>query len=178
MAHLCTASQQVLRLLALIFLVAGWTFLQLVTRWYSLEMCLWWQRVSWQVPRVRQLRLCTPIMALPAVGMNTDPVVGLGPAANCNLSSSLWAESAMGIVLVVIKIRLYWNSPLFSLISYHHHYVWFGNPEIIAVILKRKLLYLNCHKLFSAPFPQDMWDLFYQDLVELDQWKQRYVFEK
>lgn len=38
----------------------------------------------YQVSRERRLRLCTVIMVLPAVGMNTDHVVSLGPASNCS----------------------------------------------------------------------------------------------
>lgn len=74
------------------------------------------------------------MMVLPAVGMNTDHVVGLGPAANCsccNLSESLCLESAMGLVLAVIGTRLCWNCSLFAIISFYHHDVWCKDLELL-----------------------------------------------
>lgn len=84
-----------------------------------------------QFPRERQFRSYTVItvvhtVILPAVGMNTDHVVGLRPAANCSCCNWSWfpcLEFAMWLFLAVIGRGLCWNCSLFTRISYYNHYI-------------------------------------------------------
>lgn len=63
-------------------------------------------------------------MLLPAVGINTDHVVGLRPAAErscCSRSSLPCLHFAVWLLLAVIGARLSWNYSLFTRPPYYNH---------------------------------------------------------